>query len=86
MNKEKLIKRIEDFLAKYARKNNEGEYTSPDAYQLECSMKELKSTGNITTFPWSEWGSGGYHPYTSKKGFKEHETILKEIKMVMNNL
>jgi hypothetical protein len=79
-DKKTLAKRIRKFLDTYAKKDAEGaEWNSPDAYELERCIRELE-TGVILKAPFSEWGSGGYYPYTSKEGQKEHDEILKEIK------
>jgi hypothetical protein len=75
----KLAKRIRKFLSEYAGKTQEGEWTSPDAYQLE-GCADILETGRLPDrVPWSEWGSGGYRPYISKAGRKEHELILNKI-------
>jgi hypothetical protein len=79
MSKKKLAKHIRVFLKSYARKTEEGEWTSPDAYQLEGCADILDTGGLPDNIPFSEWGSGGYHPYTSKVGQKEHDQILMEI-------
>ena len=79
MEKKELSQRIRKFLKEYAVVID-GEYTSPDAYQLEAAAVILESGKPLTTFPWSEWGSGGYKPYSSKKGSKEHDEILELIK------
>lgn len=72
--------KIRRFLKKYAGRTPDGEdYTSPDAYQLEAAAEELDSTGTVSKLPFSEWGSGGYKPYTSKDGRKIHDDIIEEI-------
>jgi hypothetical protein len=80
--KHELANKIEKFLDKYASKDKDGDWTSPDACVLAVAAVCLKHEGSmfkIKCVPWSEWGSGGYKPYTSKIGKKEHEFLLKEI-------
>lgn len=81
MNKNQLIKEIREFLKTYAKKSadNPEEYNSPDAYLLEMAANELEINDSISRYPFSEWGSGGYGPYTSKEGQKIHDDLLKEI-------
>jgi hypothetical protein len=79
MSKKKLAKRIRKFLDTYARKTEDGEWTSPDAYQLEDCADVLDTGKFPDRVPFSEWGSGGYHPYLSKIGRKEHDSILVKI-------
>jgi len=82
----KLSLKIRKFLVKYAKlQPGTTKYTSPDAYQLEAAATELEKTNTISTFPWSEWGSGGYGPYTSKRGRKQHDDILDALKEIMSN-
>jgi len=80
-----LAVRIRKFLSEYAgiNPNWDGEsqddkYTSPDAYELE-TCAELFEQGIVPKKCWSEWGSGGYKPYTSKEGREEHDKLIKEI-------
>jgi len=76
----KLASDIRVFLERYAKRcpNEPSEYTSPDAYCLETAATELENFDNISTMPNSEWGSGGYGPYSSKEGRKEHNRLLEE--------
>ncbi len=80
-----LAKRIHAFIDKYAgiSPNWDGEseddkFTSPDASQMKyCAdmlSKELKPTQC-----WSEWGGGGYKPYSSREGRAEHDYLVSEI-------
>lgn len=87
-----LAERIYGFLNKYASVNpnwdphdeyDEAKYTSPDAHQLEACA-DLLSQGEKPTRCWSEWGSGGYHPYSSSEGREEHDQLLKEIHTIIN--
>ena len=77
-----LSKRIIAFLEKYAAKspNEEDEYTGPDPYELEYVAELLSQERNPTRYPFSEWGSGCYEPYTSKEGQQEHQEILNQVK------
>ena len=81
MTRENLVKRIRAFLAKYAGKTEEGEYTSPDAYCLESAANMLEIEREVI-FPFSEWGSGGYKPYSSKEGRAEHDLLVAEISKI----
>ena len=83
MEKKELATRIRKFLETYARKDSEGEWTCPDAYQLEMCADLLEQDQTISRIPWSEWGSGGYRPYTSREGQKEHEFLLEEIRKII---
>lgn len=79
-----LSTKIRNFLSKYAKlQPGTSQYNSPDAYQLEAAALELEKTGSISKLPWSEWGSGGYGPYTSKRGRKQHDDILSALKEVL---
>lgn len=79
----KLQDRIRAFLKTYAGTTEEGDYTSPDAYQLEAAAELLEQGKKLNDMPWSEWGSGGYRPYTSETGRKEHESILKALRKAL---
>ena len=79
----KLAVQIEKFLKEYAGTVPDGdelEYTSPDAYQLEHAAKILRSGGKLLVLLWSEWGSGGYRPYSSKVGRAIHEDIMDSLR------
>lgn len=89
----KLSDRIYSFLDKFAairpdfdaKYDDEDEkFTSPDAsYMKHCA--DLLSKGIKPENCWSEWSSGGYKPYTSKEGFDEHESLIKEIYNIINS-
>lgn len=85
-----LPQRIQSFLEKYAVLNpnkqdeDDNKYTSPDAHQLEACADLLK-IGKIPSQCWSEWGSGGYKPYSSKEGRDEHDSLVKEVCAIINN-
>lgn len=82
MNTKLLAKRIRDFLEKYAGKDEDGEYTSPDAYQLHAVATRIEQGMPIVRC-WSEWGSGGYKPYTSTEGRQEHDLICAEVEKLI---
>jgi hypothetical protein len=82
----KLSIKIRRFLKKYAGTTADGDYTSPDAYQLESAAEELESTGTVSKLPWSEWGSGGYKPYSSKDGKKIHDEIIDALSKEMKKM
>lgn len=52
-------------------------YTSPDAYQMLLAADELDA-GRVYV-PFSQWGSGGYKPYTSKEGRRIHDDLIERI-------
>ncbi len=90
MNYKELSKRILIFLDEYAAKNpnwedeDDNPYTSPDADQLLYCAKCLEN--NIIPLQcFSEWGSGGYKPYTSKEGREEHDYLTNEIYKIIHN-
>ena len=77
-----LADRIDKFLTEYGKRsaNDPDEWSSPDAAELETVAKFLRVGKHVPRIPWSEWGSGGYGPYTSTKGRTEHDDILQLIK------
>ncbi len=84
----KLAKRIRRFVDKYAGVRPDYDpdyddfdemYTGPDPYEL-LSVAEAIEAGREYRYPHSNWGSGCYKPYTSKKGELEHDDIMSEIK------
>lgn len=86
----KLSQRIHEFLDKYARispnwdGNDDGDkYTGPDSYQLK-EVAYYIDNGLKPFFPWSEWGSGCYYPYSDREGQREHQEILNEIKLFIH--
>jgi hypothetical protein len=85
MENKELSIRIYKFLDLYAKKDQDGEWSSPDAYELEKCAILLKDGEKIKCFPWSEWGSGGYHPYTSLEGRMEHDFLMGEIQKILWN-
>lgn len=80
-----LIRNIHEFLNEYAVKNpnyideTDNLYTSPDADELLYCAKCLENN-IVPERCHSEWGSGGYHPYTSKIGKEEHDNLVEEIR------
>ena len=87
-----LANRITDFINMYAgispnydpndSDNDDDKYTCPDTYVLLHAAKYL-NLGLIPVSCFSDWGSGGYKPYSSKEGRKEHDEIVKEISKLM---
>lgn len=59
-------------------------FTSPDASQLKYCAEMLEK-GLKPDQCWSEWGSGGYKPYSSKEGKKEHDYLVSEIYKIINS-
>lgn len=91
MKSRELALRIYDFLDKYAvirpdfdpKFDDEGEkYTSPDAHMLKCCA-DMLTEGLCPTRCWSDWGSGGYRPYTSSEGRKEHDELVKAVSKII---
>ncbi len=89
----KLSKRIYAFLDKYAgvrpdwnnqTDDEDDKYTSPDATIMRYCADMLR-IGVKPTSCNSEWGGGGYRPYSSKEGRDEHDFLVKEIYKVINN-
>lgn len=85
-----LAKRIHDFILRYAAINpnykpysGEDKYTSPDAYQL-LYCADMLNHGQKPIRCFSEWGSGGYKPYSSKEGREEHDLLVKEVYKIVN--
>ena len=78
---EVLADRITSFLAKYGKRSamEPGEWASPDACELESVAMYLVAGKKPARYPWSEWGSGGYDPYTSREGRTEHDELLRII-------
>jgi hypothetical protein len=46
---------------------------------------DMLSKGLKPSRCWSEWGSGGYKPYSSKQGRDEHDLLVKEIYKIINS-
>jgi len=90
MNNLDLAEKIDLFLTQYADikpdydpefDDEEDKFTSPDASELALVSKLIKEQlvvpKDLTVH--SNWGSGGYSPYTSDEGQKKHNEILKEV-------
>lgn len=83
--------RIQKFIDTYAGvrpdwddSDEDGKYTSPDAYQMKYCADSLAQ--NIKPIQcYSEWGGGGYEPYISKEGREEHDYLVKEIYKIINS-
>lgn len=93
MTNNEIAQRIYLFIKTYAAirpdwdaeyDDEEDKFTSPDASQMKYAAdmisKDLKPDQC-----WSEWGSGGYKPYTSKEGRDEHDFLIKEIYKIINS-
>jgi hypothetical protein len=85
-----LSQQIKAFIAKYAHISPnwdgdgvDGKYTSPDAHMMLYAA-EMLDEGKIPDRCWSEWGSGGYKPYSSKEGREEHDYLVTEIYKLIN--
>ena len=83
-NKE-LSNKIKAFLTVYGKRAamydqcDEPEWNSPDAAELEMDAKLIELGLPVPRYPWSDWGSGGYSPYTSITGRVDHDNIVKLI-------
>lgn len=88
-----FAQRIYCFLDKYAgiRPNYDPQhddeyekYTSPDAAQMRyCADMIAKGIKPLQCH--SEWGSGGYKPYSSREGREVHDYLVKEIYKFINS-
>jgi hypothetical protein len=88
-----LSERIEQFLATYGivkadydeeLESEEDKYASPDASIL-FAAKQLLDTRQALPKNFvihSSWGSGGYAPYTDKKGRSMHDEIVKDCELL----
>lgn len=89
---ENLAIRIYKFLDTYAVikpdynskfDDEDDKFTSPDASQMKYCA-DMLSKNLKPTRCWSEWGSGGYRPYSSKEGLNEHNSLVEEIYKIIN--
>lgn len=87
----KLAERIYKFLDKYAgirpdwnEEDEDEKFTSPDASQMKYCA-DMLNKGEKPLQCWSEWGGGGYKPYSSKEGREEHDYLVKEIYKIINS-
>jgi hypothetical protein len=83
-----LVDKIDGFLKEFAGRmpeESDGKeyYTSPDAYELEHASAVLRAGGSLDRMPWSEWGSGGYKPYSSAEGRMMHEEIMGSLRSLV---
>lgn len=83
-----LANEISEFLAKHAKispnfdpmwDTEDEKYTSPDASMLQFAVA-LLLIGKKPMRIHSEWGGGGYSPYTDKDGEKWHNEILQKLR------
>lgn len=88
----KLAQRIYNFLDKYAgvrpdfdpELGDDEKYTSPDASEMKyCADMLLQGKKPLNC--WSEWGNGGYKPYTSGVGRDEHNELVELIYEIINS-
>lgn len=87
MNYSELSERIYKFLEKYAcvrpeYDSEDEKYNSPDASMMKYCADCLKK-GHVPTRIFSDWGQGGYKPYSSKEGRKEHDSLVHEINKII---
>ncbi len=77
-----LAQEIYAFLAQYGKRcaDEPEEWNSPDACCMEAVAKELESRGHVRRLPFTSWESGGYGPYTSKKGKAMHDALILQMK------
>lgn len=54
-------------------------YSSPDACELHVAAERLRRGMGIDRSPWSEWGSGGYSPYTDKTARAWHDDLVEKV-------
>lgn len=86
----RLAKRIYKFLDKYAVikadydpdfEEDAEKYASPDAATLRyCADMLVEGLQPVPC--WSEWGSGGYKPYNSIEGKKEHDELVAKLREI----
>ena len=87
MENKALAEKITVFLAKYGKRSawDEGKWNSPDAGELESVAMYLDEGIKPPRVPWSDWGSGGYAPYTSREGRAEHDELVRLIAEKVNS-
>lgn len=54
-------------------------YSSPDACELHVAAERLRRGIAIDRAPWSDWGSGGYSPYTDKEAKAWHDELVEKV-------
>ena len=93
MEKKLLAIKIRKFVSEYAGirpdwdaefDSEDEKYTSPDASEM-IACANLLDMDIVPDKCFSDWGSGGYIPYTSENGKKEHDLIMSEIYTLINN-
>ncbi|WP_327209893.1 hypothetical protein [Rhizobium leguminosarum] len=55
-------------------------YSSPDASELHVVAARLRAGVEIDRVPFSEWGSGGYSPYSDQDARRLHDEIVDKIR------
>jgi len=80
---------IKEFLSKHGKRdvNNPTEWSSPDACLLETVATQLLSETPLEEIriPFSEWGSGGYKPYSDQKAKDWHDSLLSRIEKTIKS-
>jgi hypothetical protein len=54
-------------------------YSSPDACELHLAAERLRRGMGIDRTPWSDWGSGGYAPYSDQDAKAWHAELVEKI-------
>lgn len=54
-------------------------YSSPDASEMHFVAVRLRNGVEIDRLPWSDWGSGGYHPYNDRDARRLHDELVQKI-------
>ena len=80
-----LGERIVTFLAEHGKRSTDGEWNSPDAYEMENAACLLMNRMLPDRVPFSEWGSGGYQPYASKECRIRHDSLKGEIENLITD-
>ena len=80
MSAKALADEIDSFLLKHGKRmpDDENEWTSPDAAQLELFSKQIRAGVPVDRVPWSEWSGGGYKPWMDQKARDWHDAIIEK--------
>lgn len=78
-----LSQDIATFLKAHAGKNEDEEYTSPDAYELVAVQHQIEE-GSRVKYPNSSWESGGFRPYSDKAAKAKFTDIMERIKLAVD--
>lgn len=88
-----LAEEIMRFLDKHAKSSAsydpevddpEERYSSPDASELHAASVRLSRGEGYDRHPWSDWGSGGYGPYTDKEAKAWHDELVRKIGLTVD--